>query len=63
MESVYAHLKDSNHIRAVRDAPDLETKDHESGLTSEVRPWCRENPPEDARLCPYCGLAFTLDAK
>jgi len=63
MESTYAHLKDSDHIRAARDAFDLETEDHESELTPEVCPRCGENPPEDARLCPYCGLAFTPDAK
>lgn len=63
MESTYAHLKDSDHIRAARDAFDLETEDHESELTPEVCPRCGESPPEDARLCPYCGLAFTPDAE
>jgi hypothetical protein len=63
MESTYAHLKDSDHIRAARDAFDLETEDQESELTPEVCPTCGESPPEDARLCPYCGLAFTPDAE
>ena len=63
MESTYAHLKDSDHIRAARDAFDLETEDHESELTPEVCQRCGESPPEDARLCPYCGLAFTPDAE
>lgn len=63
MESTYAHLKDSDHIREARDAFDLETEDAESELTPEVCPRCGENPPENARLCPWCGLAFTPDAK
>jgi hypothetical protein len=63
MESTYAHLKDSDHIRAARDAFDLKTEDHESELTPEVCPRCGENPPADARLCPWCGLAFTPDAE
>jgi integrase len=63
MESTYAHLKDSDHIREAREAFDLETEDHESELTPEVCPRCGENPPADARLCPWCGLAFTPDAK
>lgn len=63
MESTYAHLKDSDHIREARDAFDLETEDHESELTPEVCPRCGESPPEDARLCPWCGLAFSPDAE
>ncbi len=63
MESTYAHMKDSDHIREAREAFDLETEDIESELTPEVCPRCGENPPEDARLCPWCGLAFTPDAK
>ena len=63
METTYAHLKDSDHIRAAREAFDLETEDHESEMTPEVCPTCGENPPEDARLCPWCGLAFTPDAR
>ncbi|PSQ45861.1 integrase [Halobacteriales archaeon SW_7_68_16] len=63
MESTYAHLKDSDHIRAARDAFDLKTEDHESELTPEVCPRCGENPPADARLCPWCGLAFTPDGE
>jgi integrase/recombinase XerD len=61
MESTYAHLKDSDHIREVRDAFDLETDDIESELTPEVCPRCGENPPASARLCPWCGLEFTPD--
>lgn len=61
MESTYAHLKDSDHIREARKAFDLETEEHESELTPEVCPKCGENPPEDSRLCPWCGLAFTPD--
>jgi integrase len=63
MESTYAHLKDSDHIREAREAFDLETEAVESELTPEVCPRCGENPPENARLCPWCGLAFTPDAK
>lgn len=63
MESTYAHLKDSDHIREARDAFDLETKDVESELTPEVCPRCGENPPEDALVCPWCTLEFTPDAK
>lgn len=63
MESTYAHLKDSDHIREAREAFDLETEEHESELTPEVCPRCGENPPEDALLCPWCGLEFTPDAK
>lgn len=63
MESTYSHLKDSDHIREAREAFDLETEDHESELTPEVCPRCGENPPEDARLCPWCGLTFTPDAE
>jgi hypothetical protein len=61
MESTYAHLKDSDHIREARKAFDLETEEHESELTPEVCPKCGESPPEDSRLCPWCGLAFTPD--
>jgi integrase len=63
MKSTYAHLKDSDHIREAREAFDLETDDVESELTPEVCPRCGENSPENARLCPWCGLAFTPDAK
>lgn len=62
MESTYAHLKDSDHIREAREAFDLETEDHESELTPEVCPKCGESPPENARLCSWCGLPFTPGA-
>lgn len=63
MEATYAHLKDSDHIREARDAFDLEIEEQESELTPEVCPRCGENPPKDAKLCPWCGLEFTPDAK
>lgn len=63
METTYAHLKDSDHIREARDAFDLETEPAESELTPEVCPQCGENPPENARMCPWCGLGYTPDAK
>jgi len=63
MESTYAHLKDSDHIREAREAFDLETEQIESELTPEVCPRCGENTPENAKLCPWCGLEFTPDAK
>lgn len=63
MESTYAHLKDSDHIRGAREAFDLEVEEHDSELTPEVCPRCGENPPADARLCPWCGLEFTPDAR
>ncbi|WP_254764864.1 site-specific integrase [Natrinema marinum] len=63
MESTYAHLKDSDHIREAREAFDLEVDEAESELTPEVCPRCGENPPADARLCPYCGLEYTPDAE
>lgn len=63
MESTYAHLKDSDHIREAREAFDLEVEEHESELTPEVCPRCGETPPADARLCPWCGLEFTPDAR
>jgi integrase len=63
MESTYSHLKDSDHIRDAREAFDLETKQIESELTPEVCPRCGENTPENAKLCPWCGLEFTPDAR
>ena len=63
MESTYAHLKDSDHIREARDAFNLETEEAESELTPEVCPRCGDNPPANAKLCPWCGLEFTPDAK
>ncbi len=63
MESTYAHLKDSDHIREARKAFDLDTKEADSKLTPEVCPRCGENPPESAKLCPWCGLEFTPGAK
>jgi integrase len=63
MESTYAHLRDSDHIREAREGFGLETEEAESELTPEVCPRCGENPPENARLCPWCGLEFTPDAK
>ena len=63
METTYAHLKDSDHIRAARDAFDLETEPVESELTPEICPKCGESPPENARLCHWCGLPFTPDAR
>lgn len=63
MESTYSHLKDSDHIRKAREAFALETEDEESELTPEVCPRCGENPPANARLCPWCGLTYTPDAK
>lgn len=62
MQTTYAHLKDSDHIREAREAFDLETEPAESELTPEVCPRCGENPPENARLCHWCGLPFTPDA-
>jgi hypothetical protein len=63
MESTYAHLKDSDHIREARKAfPSLDVDEHESELTPQVCPRCGENPPENAKLCPWCGLEFTPDA-
>jgi Site-specific recombinase XerD len=63
MRSTYSHLKDSDHIRQAREAFDLEVDDDESELTPGVCPRCGENPPEKARICPYCGLEYTPDAK
>jgi integrase len=63
MESTYSHLKDSDYIREAREAFDLETKEIESELTPEVCPKCGENTPENAKLCPWCGLEFTPDAR
>jgi ribosomal protein S27AE len=63
MESTYSHLKDSDHIRAAREAFDLEVDEPESELTPEVCPRCGESPPASDRLCPWCGLAFTPDAE
>lgn len=63
METTYAHLKDSDHIREAREAFDLETEPAESELTPEVCPRCGENPPANARMCHWCGLPFTPDAK
>lgn len=63
MESTYSHLKDSDYIREAREAFDLETKEIESELTPEVCPKCGENTPENAKLCPWCGLEFTPEAR
>lgn len=63
METTYAHLKDSDHIREAREAFDLDTEPAESELTPEVCPKCGENPPENARMCAWCGLPFTPDAE
>jgi len=63
METTYAHLRDSDHIRQARKAFDLETEKVESELTPEVCPRCGENPPQEARVCPWCGLEYTPDAK
>lgn len=63
MESTYAHLRDSDHIREAREAFDLDTKEVESELTPEMCPRCGENAPTNAKLCPWCGLEFTPDAK
>jgi len=63
MEGTYAHLKDSDHIRDAREAFGKEIDEPESELTPEVCPRCGDSPPKDARLCPWCGLAFTPDAK
>jgi integrase len=64
MESTYAHLKDSDHIREMRKAFDeLDAEEVESELTPEVCPRCGENQPNNAKLCPWCGLEFTPDAK
>ena len=63
MESTYAHLKDSDHIKEAREAFDLEVQEQESELTPHVCPRCGDNPPDNAKLCPWCGLEFTPDAK
>lgn len=62
MESTYAHLKDSDHIREARDAFDLDIEEATSQLTPAVCPRCGENPPENAIICPWCSLPFTPDA-
>ncbi|WP_256545076.1 tyrosine-type recombinase/integrase [Halobellus inordinatus] len=63
MESTYAHLKDSDHIREARKAFDLDVEERENEATPTVCPRCGENPPASAKLCPWCGLEFTLDAQ
>lgn len=59
MESTYAHLQDSDHINAARDAFDLETEDSPGELTPEVCPRCSTAVPDKANLCHVCGLEFT----
>lgn len=64
MESTYAHLKDSDHIREARKAfPSLDVDEHENELTPQVCPRCGESPPENAKLCAWCGLEFSPGAK
>lgn len=63
METTYAHLKDSDHIREAREAFGLETEPAESELTPDICPRCGESPPKNARICHWCGLAYTPDAK
>jgi protoheme ferro-lyase len=64
MESTYAHLKDSDHIREARKAfPSMKVEERESELTPQVCPRCGESPPESAKICPWCGLEYTPDAK
>lgn len=63
METTYAHLKDSDHIRAAREAFDLDTEAVESVLVPDICPRCGEDPPANARMCHWCGLAFTPDAR
>jgi integrase/ribosomal protein L40E len=63
MESTYAHLKDSDHIRAARKAFGKDTEEPESKLTPDVCPQCGANPPENAQVCHICGKEFTPKAK
>lgn len=63
MESTYAHLKDSDHIREAREAFDKETEDPESKLTPNVCPQCGTNPPKNAQVCHICGKEFTPKAR
>jgi integrase/ribosomal protein L40E len=63
MESTYAHLKDSDHIREAREAFGKETEEPESKLTPNVCPQCGANPPENAQVCHICGKEFTPKAQ
>ncbi|MFC6756292.1 MULTISPECIES: site-specific integrase [Haloarcula] len=63
MESTYAHLKDSDHIRATRKAFGKETEEPESKLTPDVCPQCGTSPPAEAQVCHICGKEFTPKAQ
>lgn len=63
MRTTYSHLQDSDHITRAREAFDKEVEEPTSELTPSACPRCGENPPENAKLCPWCGLEFTPDAK
>ena len=42
---------------------DLESGDQEGEVTQKLSRRWGENPPKNHSICPYCGLAFTPDAK
>jgi hypothetical protein len=63
MRTTYSHLRDSDYINEARDAFGKEVQEQPDELTPTVCPKCGETPPESAKLCPWCGLEFTPDAK
>lgn len=63
MESTYAHLKDSDHIKAAREAFGLEVENPDNELAPDACPRCGHNPAPQAILCQICGLSFSPDAK
>lgn len=63
MRTTYSHLRDSDYINEARDAFGKEVEEQPDELTPTVCPKCGETPPETAKLCPWCGLEFSPDAK
>lgn len=63
MRTTYSHLQDSDHITRARQAFEKEVEEPTSELTPSACPKCGESPPSNAKLCPWCGLEFTPDAK
>lgn len=63
MESTYAHLKDSDHIQAAREAFGLEVENPDNEMAPEACPRCGHNPAPQAILCQICGLSFSPDAR
>jgi len=63
MERTYAHLTDDDFIKKAEEKRGLREPDNESPLTPPVCDGCGEPLDGEWKSCPYCGMAYSPDAR